>query len=556
MKHVTKWISAFAMALVCVLTIAFLGLFTRAADQVVIYLQWESACLVAQDGSETPFDFSDPAASLEPQPEGGYYRFTIALPETLGHTFLIECTGMELSVRLNGEELAHAGGAAQENVSGLTQLQIPMPDGGDGRTLELLCRPITGGTNLSQPLPRLTDPILENTSLFAYANLTGMPAGALGLAFAAICFLFVQSLQSGHADGRLLLLALAAAMLAVHQLTVSFGASFLPESVVSITGSSWVQFIPPLCMLAYLLLHRDRAFWRSLGWVTLWSAAILLGWYLISSAQGGYLARYINNELNSLFTSGYYNGLLYWLTLWLVGVCTLLSALSLMRSIVKAQAQAQALSLKNSLIMDSYRVVEEKLRNMSALRHELSHQITALDAMYQTGDLPGLGRCLDELKNRSAQMAQVRFTDHFACNAILMDAASRAAEAGIRFETQAPLPEELPIPVEDLCTLLMNMLDNALEACTQVPDRKSRFIAFHAECKNGFLAICCKNAYTGLLQEDHKGRLLSTKQDSQAHGFGLSQMAAIAHKYKSILDISYTADTFIVQTALKLPDAA
>lgn len=171
-----------------------------------------------------------------------------------------------------------------------------------------------------------------------------------------------------------------------------------------------------------------------------------------------------------------------------------------MRSIVKAQAQAQALSLKNSLIMDSYRVVEEKLRNMSALRHELSHQITALDAMYQTGDLPGLGRCLDELKNRSAQMAQVRFTDHFACNAILMDAASRAAEAGIRFETQAPLPEELPIPVEDLCTLLMNMLDNALEACTQVPDRKSRFIAFHAECKNGFwqfaartrIPACCR----------------------------------------------------------------
>lgn len=89
MKHVTKWISAFAIAMVCVLTIAFLNLFTRAADQVVIYLQWESACLVAQDGSETPFDFSDPAASLEPQPEGGYYRFTIALPETLGHTGVI-----------------------------------------------------------------------------------------------------------------------------------------------------------------------------------------------------------------------------------------------------------------------------------------------------------------------------------------------------------------------------------------------------------------------------------------------------------------------------------
>lgn len=74
MNHVSKWISAFVMAMVCVLTIAFLGRFTRPADQDVIYLEWQSACLVAPDGSEIPYDFSDPTVPLEPQPEGAYYR--------------------------------------------------------------------------------------------------------------------------------------------------------------------------------------------------------------------------------------------------------------------------------------------------------------------------------------------------------------------------------------------------------------------------------------------------------------------------------------------------
>lgn len=555
MNHVSKWISAFVMAMVCVLTIAFLGRFTRPADQDVIYLEWQSACLVAPDGSEIPYDFSDPTVPLEPQPEGAYYRFTISLPETSSHTFLIECSTLELSVLLDGMELAHAGSAAQENIAGLPQLQIPLPDGGAGRILELHCRPLAGSTNISQPLPRLTNPIMESVSSYAYANLAGMPAGVLSLAFAAICFLFIQSLQTGHADGRPLLLALAAVMLAVHRLSAFFGSLFLPESIVAIAGSSWIEFIPPLCMLAYLLLHRNRAFWRSLGWVTLWSAAVLLVWYLISYARNGKLALYINGELYSLFTTGYYNGLLYWLTLWLVGVCTLLSALSLMRAIVQTQAQSQELSLKNSLVMESYRAIEDKLRNIAALRHELSHQITALDAMYQTGDMAGLGRCLDDLKKRSANLTQIRFTDHFACNAILMDAASRASEAGIRFEAQAPLPKKLSIPTEDLCTLLMNMMDNALEACAQVPAHKARFIAFHAECRNGFLVIRCKNTYSGVLREDRHGRLLSTKQDTRVHGFGLSQMTAVAHKYRSILDISYTADTFTVQTALKLSES-
>ena len=50
------------------------------------------------------------------------------------------------------------------------------------------------------------------------------------------------------------------------------------------------------------------------------------------------------------------------------------------------------------------------------------------------------------------------------------------------------------------------------------------------------------------------GELHTTKPDNMAHGFGLPQMSAVAEKYHSLLDISYTEEhVFIVQTVLKLP---
>ena len=82
----------------------------------------------------------------------------------------------------------------------------------------------------------------------------------------------------------------------------------------------------------------------------------------------------------------------------------------------------------------------------------------------------------------------------------------------------------------------------------------SRFIRVRIVLRNGFLGVSCTNSYSGTLNTDSSGRLRTTKEDPTAHGFGLDQMTAVAEKYHSILDISYTDTEFTVQTALKLPE--
>ena len=119
--------------------------------------------------------------------------------------------------------------------------------------------------------------------------------------------------------------------------------------------------------------------------------------------------------------------------------------------------------------MDNYRSMEDKLRESARLRHGFSAQVAALDAAVQARDWAGVERCVAAWKQDTDQEL-ARFTEHIAVNAILQDAAGRAKAAGIAFEAAVMLPKSLPIPDEDLCALLINLLDNALEGAERTPE--------------------------------------------------------------------------------------
>ena len=226
-------------------------------------------------------------------------------------------------------------------------------------------------------------------------------------------------------------------------------------------------------MLLYLALQRDRAFRRALGALAAWSAGALAAAALFSFLRGGYLSLYLSSLAEQVLL-GFWDGPLYWLNGWLVLVCAALSAWAVVRTLAASRAEASALRLKGNLMMESYRALEAKLREGAAARHETAHRLTALDALYQTGDWAGLGRLLEELGEQNARLSRTAFSPNFAVNAILQDAETRARAAGIRLEVRADVPEQLPVPVEDLCALLMNLLDNALEGAACAPPRRTR----------------------------------------------------------------------------------
>ena len=550
MKQTARWICPLIFLLLCVAVVWFLHTFT-VTDKTLQYIDWQSAAQIEVDGTETLFTLDE----YTNMPEvNGTFRFTATLPAGLGNGYLLfETSGEELTLSLNGVEIYHSSVFSPQEVLGMAQAHVPLPEDASGK-LVLTCTLLDDTNVMFPPLLRFIPDGLTETEAYAYANLFGIPAGAAALALLLTAGLFLLGVTRKQIDWSLIPLFLATVGLVVYRLVQSCGYYFLPESVVNILSWPGFGWLAPLALTVYLAMNRRRDFWRHLGMAAAWSAGALLVGYLISLAAGGYLSDYLNLMVSELFQYGFYDGLLYWVTLWLTVVSALISAYGVMRSFTQQQAKTQALTLKNKLVMDSYHAIERKMRDSAALRHELKHQITAMDALCQKGDYEGLGALLGKLKQQNGRLSQTQFTENFTVNAILQDAASRAAQEGIAFDAQVHVPVELSIPENDLCVLLMNMLDNALEACIQVEKPRKQFIRFKAEVKNNFLAIKCENTYARELKEDKHGRLLTTKAEPESHGFGLMQMSAVAEKYHSLLDASYSDEhVFIAQTALKLP---
>ena len=459
MKKMVHFCLASAFLIVCVGLLAFLHRFT-VTDGTQTYLEWESAVMVASDGAERAFDVLEGEPEL---PKGAHYRFTATLPARAesGTSLIFEISGADLTVWLDDQELYASASVLPEGTANQGRVILPLPAGGEGvLTMELT--PLVRSMSLFPPLLRTSEDPMDNRGTIAYANYYGFPVGAMALSLVLIWGLFLFGILNQKADWRLLLLVLAAAGLILYPVAVGYGWYFFPESWF--TAFTWrgIPIASALALVLYLCLHRSRDFLRALLSLTLWSLGALAVCGAVSAVRGGYLSRYLHESWTALVQSGYYDGILYWVTLWLVGVCVLLSTWDMVRGVIRVKAHARALELKHEMTMESYHILKGKMREGAQLRHEYSHQLTALHVMYQNRDLEGIGRLLTELNGQKRQAAQTQFSQHFAVNAILQNAAQRAEDAGIRFEASAVLPRELPIPEEDLCTLFMNLLDNAL----------------------------------------------------------------------------------------------
>lgn len=548
MKRLSKMLYALAFLAVCAGALAFLHRFTQ-AESAFLYPAWEEGAVVSAGGVETPFDPAAPPPGLE---EGERYRYTLTLPEgrANGTLLIFETAGLEAAVFLDGAELWYSAVRQTPETANQSQTQLALPAGG-GERLTMELRPLSG-LALVPPILRLSSDPTDQAGTIAYANHYGLPAGASALAAVLLWGLFLLGLAHGRRSWALLLPTLAAGLLTVHRLAVGYGAYFLPPALQGPLSGPWLEGVTALALAAFLLLHRERIFWAALGLAAAWSAGALALAALVSRLQNGYLARYLTGVAAQL-KAGIWSGALYWLIWWLVLVCAAFSAWELARSIVRAQGAAQALALKNQLVMDNYRSIEDKLRESARLRHGFSAQVAALDAAIQARDWAGVERCAAAWK-RDTGREPARFTGHIAVNAILQDAAGRARAAGIAFEAAVLLPQALPIPDEDLCALLINLLDNALEGAERTPEGRERAIRFRMRVDGAFLPILCENTFDGHVETDESGAVRTTKPDPASHGFGLAQMRAVAEKYDSILDVSWTDRRFTVQTALQFPE--
>ena len=206
---------------------------------------------------------------------------------------------------------------------------------------------------------------------------------------------------------------------------------------------------------------------------------------------------------------------------------------------------------QQELIETHYAEVENMYRQMRGWRHDYRNHIQAMKGYVASGDLEGIGRYLDDLDTDLATVDTVVKTGNPMTDAILNSKISLARSKDIQVMADAHIPVKLQLPEIDLCCIIGNLFDNAIEASLGLTEEE-RLIRVYMDMKNTQLYISFTNFAPG--GKLHKvGRLFRTTK-GEGHGFGLVRIDTMVDRLGGY--ISRNSEDGAFTTEILLPQQA
>ena len=209
----------------------------------------------------------------------------------------------------------------------------------------------------------------------------------------------------------------------------------------------------------------------------------------------------------------------------------------------------QIAAYQRELIDTHYREVENMYRQMRGWRHDYRNHIQTMKVFAANGDLEAIRSYLDELDTDLNTVDTVVKTGNAMADAILNSKISLARSKKINVRVDAHIPVRLRMSELDLCVILGNLFDNAIEASLSLPEDQ-RMIRIYMDMKNTQLYISFTNfTSTGKLAKTG-GLFASTR--GRDHGLGLIRIDSIIERLDGYLsrnseDGAFTTEILIPQ---------
>ena len=204
---------------------------------------------------------------------------------------------------------------------------------------------------------------------------------------------------------------------------------------------------------------------------------------------------------------------------------------------------------QRQLIETHYQEVENMYRQMRGWRHDYRNHIQTMKVLASSGDLEGIRSYLDRLETDLNTVDLAVKTGNAMADAILNSKISLAKSRDIPVQVDAHIPVKLKMSELDLCCVIGNLFDNAIEASLALPPEE-RLIRVYLDMKGTQLYLSFTNFTAGGKREKQGGRFLTTK--GEGHGFGLVRVDAIVERLDGYLsrnseDGAFTTEILIPQ---------
>lgn len=218
-------------------------------------------------------------------------------------------------------------------------------------------------------------------------------------------------------------------------------------------------------------------------------------------------------------------------------------------SIFSKQIDKRIAVYQRELIETHYKEVENMYKQMRGWRHDYRNHIQTMKVLASNGDMEGIKEYLNKLDTDLNTVDIAIKTGNAMADAIINSKVSLARSRDIDVSIDAHIPIKLKISELDLCCILGNLFDNAIEASMPLPKEK-RLIRVYMDIKGTQLYISFTN-FTSTKKLTKLGNSFVTTK-GEGHGFGLVRIDNIVGRLDGYLsrnseDGAFTTEILIPQ---------
>ena len=208
----------------------------------------------------------------------------------------------------------------------------------------------------------------------------------------------------------------------------------------------------------------------------------------------------------------------------------------------------QIASYQHELTETHYREIDNMYRKIRGWRHDYRNHIQTMKAYAASENWDAIKRYLDLLDDDLTTVDTVIKTGNPMTDAILNSKISLANARDVKVIADACIPVKLNLSEIDLCCIIGNLFDNAIEASMKLPEDQ-RVIRLYMDLRNTQLYLSMTNFTAGKKMKKEGKLFRSTK--GEGHGFGLVRIDAIVERLDGY--ISRNSEDGAFTTEILLP---
>lgn len=226
----------------------------------------------------------------------------------------------------------------------------------------------------------------------------------------------------------------------------------------------------------------------------------------------------------------------------IVSFIAMIFAIAVNSGYQEEKRESEMMALTNAMMEKNFKQTQAAQTAVRQQVHDFKNHIRTINGMLDAGS--PAKKYVEDLLSISNEQAQYCHCNNEVINSIVNCKIKDAEDSGIPFEHYIMLSSPVYISSVDICAILANQIDNALEACKKMPTQSDKFIKVKIWQKEAFIFFkvintAAKNPF------GENGELKSTKDDkTDRHGFGVKNILRTVSRYGGTLKNEYDNGCF------------